>query len=85
MKNLNWQPKMVSVEPIINFDRDVFLEWISNINPQLVYVGYDNYYNFTHHRLAEPSQEKTKWLIGKLEAFTAVRRKSIREGHRKAS
>jgi len=85
MKDLNWQPKMVSVEPILNFDRDIFLEWIRGINPQLVYVGYDNYYNFTHHRLAEPSQEKTKWLINELEEFTSVRRKSLREGHRKAS
>jgi protein gp37 len=75
MKNLPWSKKHISIEPIMDFDESEFLRWIREINPMIVSVGYDNY----HNNLPEPSLGKTLRLIGKLEEFTKVERKTIPE------
>jgi hypothetical protein len=59
----------------MDFDESEFLRWIREINPMIVSVGYDNY----HNNLPEPSLGKTLRLIGKLEEFTKVERKTIPE------
>ena len=74
MKSLDWPLKFVSIEPILDFDLDVFTRWIEEINPFMVYIGYDNY----GHRLPEPPLAKTMELIRRLEDFTLVIRKTIR-------
>ncbi len=74
MKNLNWHMKFISIEPILDFDLDIFVRWIKDINPFLVYVGYDNYNN----KLPEPPLSKTLELIEKLSSFTLVIKKTIR-------
>lgn len=74
MRNLNWDKKFISVEPVLDFDLDVLSRWIKEIFPFLVYVGYDNY----NHRLAEPPQEKTLKLIDALSKTTLVVKKTIR-------
>ena len=74
MKDLDWPLKFISIEPILDFDLDVFTRWIEEINPFMVYIGYDNYNN----RLPEPSLTKTLELIKRLEDFTLVIRKTIR-------
>lgn len=66
--------KFVSIEPIIDFDLDVFTEWIRNISPEFVYIGYDNYYN----KLPEPRIEKTLELVKRLEKTTRVYLKTMR-------
>jgi len=43
MKELKFKRKLVSVEPIMDFDSDTFVQWMRDINPVLVHVGYDNY------------------------------------------
>ena len=68
---------MVSVEPIIQV-KDVyeFSKEIAEINPEFVYVGYDNYSN----KLPEPSLEQTLKLIELLEAYgVTVYRKTLRK------
>ena len=68
---------MVSVEPIIQV-KDVyeFSKEIAEINPEFVYVGYDNYNN----KLPEPSLEQTLKLIELLEAYgVTVYRKTLRK------
>ena len=67
--------KFISIEPIMDFDLSVFVDWIKNIKPKMVAVGYDNYNN----HLPEPSLEKTLKLIEELEKFTEVQLKTIRE------
>jgi len=67
--------KMVSIEPILNFSLDSLVEWIREIQPEFVYIGYDNYAN----RLPEPRLEKTLKLISALCEFTEVRGKTIRK------
>jgi protein gp37 len=75
MAKLPWKRKLVSVEPIMDFDLEVFVQWIRDIRPRVVYVGYDNY----QHKLPEPTLAKTEQLITQLQAFAKVRRKTIRK------
>ena len=74
MKELRWKNKFVSIEPILDFDLEAFTEWIREIKPVMVYIGYDNYGN----KLPEPPLEKTKALIQSLQGFTEVRVKTLR-------
>ena len=74
MKTLNWPLKFISIEPIMDFDKETLTEWIRQINPFIVYIGYDNY----KWKLPEPTLKKTIELIQELEEFTLVLRKTIR-------
>jgi DNA repair photolyase len=74
MKALDWNRKMVSIEPILDFDLTKFSKWIEDINPFIVYVGYDNYC----FKLREPTLKKTKELIDKIKETSLVIRKTIR-------
>lgn len=68
--------RFVSIEPIMKIkDLHNFIYWIADIRPTFVYVGYDNHGN----KLLEPSLEETETLIKTFEAFTEVRRKTMRE------
>ena len=74
MAHLAW-PKMVAIEPIIDFDLDELVAAIRRIKPEFVYIGYDNH----HKRLPEPTLEQTRELIAALSKFTEVRTKTLRE------
>lgn len=54
--------KIVTVEPILKFDRNILSEWIREINPMRVYVGFDNH----NCKLDEPSGFEMKELIREL-------------------
>jgi protein gp37 len=75
MANLPWNNKLISIEPIMDFDIEILVSAIKAISPAIVYVGYDNYNN----NLPEPPLAKTKMLIQELEKFTRVRTKTLRE------
>jgi len=62
-RNLNWDRKIVTIEPIINFEEDVFLSWILEIRPEAVWIGYNSHPNV---RLPEPPG-KTMHFIKQLE------------------
>lgn len=64
-----YQNKMVSIEPIMDFDPEIFVGWLKAISPVVVHVGYANY----NQQIPEPSLEKTTDLIGKLSSFTKVK------------
>jgi DNA repair photolyase len=74
MKTLDWEKKIVSIEPILDFELQTFAKWVEDIYPFLVYVGYDNY----NYKLREPLQSKTLQLIDKISEYTLVIKKSIR-------
>jgi DNA repair photolyase len=74
MKALDWSRKIVSIEPILDFDLNTFSKWIEDINPFIVYVGYDNYC----HKLREPTLKQTTELLNKLSETSLVIRKTIR-------
>jgi hypothetical protein len=69
--------RFISIEPILDFDLDEFLEAIDDITPEFgVAIGYDNY----NHHLPEPTLEKTMALIKGLEdAGIKVYRKTLRK------
>jgi len=69
--------RFISIEPIMDFDLDSFVQLIMEIKPWAVAVGYDNYRN----GLPEPPLEKTMRLIAELEKFTTVYRKTLREAN----
>lgn len=72
------QKVYVTIEPIMDFDQGILVEWIRNISPEFVYVGYNNY-DTTKLHLQEPTLEKTLSLIAELEKHTEVREKTLRE------
>lgn len=61
--------KMISIEPILDFDVGIFPEMIKEIHPDFVSIGADS----QGHNLHEPSAEKVKLLIWKLSQFTNVK------------
>jgi len=63
MKEITWTPKFVAVEPILEFDLPVLIDIITEIEPKLISIGYDNY----KHQLPEPPLNKTQQLIEQLQ------------------
>ena len=55
--------KFLSIEPIMDFDLEVFASWVLDINPEIVEIGADNY----RHELPEPSWYKVQSLMDILE------------------
>ena len=64
--------KMVSIEPIMDFDLEKLVEYIRRIGPEFVSIGADS----KGHGLPEPSADKVKALITELKAITEVKLKS---------
>ena len=67
--------KMVTVEPVLNFG-DNLLEWIKDLNPCMVWLGYDS----KNNNLPEPPIEKVKelhWQLSKMGIVVML--KKIRE------
>jgi hypothetical protein len=74
MRDLDWDKKFISIEPILDFELETLSLWIEEILPFLVYVGYDNYNN----KLNEPPLSKTLRLIDRISENTLVIKKTIR-------
>jgi len=72
MAMLKHPHKFISIEPVMDFDLEIFSTWIIDISPEIVEIGADNY----HNNLPEPSWAKIKALIIKLkEAGIQVKEK----------
>jgi hypothetical protein len=69
-------PKMVTIEPVIDFDLKVMLKWIKDINPCMIWLGYDS----KKCHLPEPKLEKVRELHWELsKAGYVVILKTIRD------
>jgi len=64
--------KMVSIEPILDFDLDILVSWIKGIQPDFVSIGADS----KGYGLPEPPRWKVLKLIDELKKFTEVKVKS---------
>lgn len=56
--------KMITIEPVMNFDLAVMLDWVKNIDPCMVWLGFDS----KEPHAYEPSIEEFKklyWELGK--------------------
>ncbi len=60
--------KMITIEPIMDFNLEPFVSWIEGVEPEFVNIGADS----KGHNLLEPSWEKVQKLIKELEKFTKV-------------
>ncbi len=74
MKSLEWPLKYISIEPILDFDLEIFSSWIKEIDPIMIHVGYDNYGN----KLPEPPLAKTLRLIEEASKYTIVLSATLR-------
>ena len=72
--SLKHRRKFVTIEPIVQFGL-LLPRMIEEIDPEFIYIGYDNH----NCKLPEPAVAKTKALIKQLEAFTEVRVKTLRK------
>lgn len=70
-KHLDRFKKMVSIEPIMAFDLDLFLKWLREIKPAFVSIGADS----KGHKLPEPQQGDIDKLVIALRKFTEVKLK----------
>jgi DNA repair photolyase len=64
LRKVNHPLKMVTIEPVMDFDLNVMINWIENISPCMVWLGYDSGMN----KLPEPGLEKVKnlhWELAK--------------------
>jgi len=65
MESILHPRKMVSIEPIMDFDYDVLARWMSVVSPDIIEVGADNY----HNNLPEPPWKKVEKLLTNLRAI----------------
>lgn len=71
MKNMRGFRKMITIEPIMDFDLSPFVSEIKIVNPEWVNIGADS----KGHNLPEPSPYKIELLIKELKKFTRVKLK----------
>lgn len=72
MAGLKDARKMMSIEPIMDFDLVAMVKMISMIEPEFVSIGADS----KGHGLKEPPWEKVRELIDRLGGITEVREKA---------
>lgn len=66
-------PVMITIEPIMDFDLDILVEWMKDIKPIQVNIGADsNKEKEKDYKFPEPSKEKVIDLIEELGKFTKV-------------
>ena len=79
----SWRPNLkrfISVEPIIDFNMEIMLNDILDVEPHIVYVGYDNYGMLARYGIPEPPLNKTLELIDRLKSHgIEVRVKTLRK------
>ena len=69
--------KMVTIEPVIDFDLDILLKWMQDIKPCMIWLGYDT----KNCNLPEPSVSKVKklhWELSKA-GFVVILKKIKKE------
>ncbi len=75
---LNYPRKVVTIEPMLDFDVDEFADWIITLNPEYVWLGYNS-----HPRaldLPEPEPNKVLSFADRLQrAGVKIRGKELRD------
>jgi len=67
--------KSITIEPLLEFDLDILVDWLKQLKPERVYIGYDS----KNCYLPEPELAKTIILIEELKKFTKVKVKLLRK------
>jgi hypothetical protein len=69
-QTLNWDKKIITIEPVMRFDLETFVDIILSIKPKEIFIGYNSHPNSVN--LPEPSWNEF------LELWRTLRRKGIR-------
>jgi len=76
-KNLDYPRKAITIEPIMDFDTEIFLSWIRAIKPEFVHLGFNSHPKAV--KLLEPSKGKVLEFMRMLKAEgVEVRGKDLR-------
>lgn len=76
-KALDYPRKVVTIEPVLEFDLRTFFAWIRSIQPEYAYLGFNSKPESV--TLPEPSEEKVQKLADRLlDAGIEVRGKTLR-------
>ncbi len=76
-RGLDYPRKVVTIEPVMDFDVDIFAEWIISLRPEYVWLGYNS--RPAEARLPEPSAGKLRAFIRMLtKAGVSIRPKDLR-------
>ena len=67
LKALDYPRKVVTIEPVLDFDLKIFVDWITAIDPEYVWVGYNS--RPKQVTIPEPSEEKLTAFILELKAL----------------
>ena len=63
---LNWPRKALVMEPIMDFDLDIILEWAKELKPEAIFIGFESHGKC---KLPEPSPSKVLNLHKELQAL----------------
>jgi hypothetical protein len=76
-RKMDYPRKVVTIEPVMDFDTEIFFSWILDIKPEYVWLGFNSHPKQVH--LPEPSKEKVVEFMGRLRAERIeVRGKDLR-------
>jgi len=77
-RSLDYPRKVVTIEPVMDFDLDIFAGWIVDIKPEHVWIGFNSKPNQV--QIPEPSKSKVLEFIELLKAQDIeVRGKDLRD------
>jgi protein gp37 len=67
MKKLPHKQKFLGLEPLFDFDLNILLDWITEINPEIIAIGFDEHQQSMKRTKPDwPTPEKVVKLISKL-------------------
>ena len=76
-KALDYPRKVVTIEPVMDFDLDIFARWIRDLHPEYVWLGFNSHPKAAP--LPEPSLDKVERFMGLLaKAGIEIRGKELR-------
>lgn len=76
-KSLAYPRKIITIEPLLDLDVDVFAGWLLDINPEAVWIGFNS--KPKSIALKEPSADKVEALMARIAAAgIEIRGKSLR-------
>lgn len=76
-RDLNYLRKVVTIEPVMEFDLDIFTGWITNISPEYAWLGFNS--RVRQIQLPEPSEQKLRALVENLKtASVQIKEKDLR-------
>jgi hypothetical protein len=61
---LDYPRKVVTIEPVLDFDLEIFADWIKSINPEYVWIGYNS--RPKQVKMPEPNKKKLSAFISEL-------------------